>query len=117
LNIIDIEGKKVLLKFDEKAINDFNHVGITVVDIWADVTGVDKGLGIWIRHPSYKIAVWWDENKQTIPQDQRKEEVFPADIYIPLTYIKSILVIQDEKFSTKENGIPLGFVSGTGNAL
>jgi len=115
MNMNDIIGKKVLLKFTAEATKDFNEFGITNENMWADVVGVDERLGIWIRHPSYKVAVWWDESKNIISKEKRKQETLPADFFIPLNYIKGILAIEDTRFTIAEDKIPMGFLIGTGN--
>ena len=93
----DLIGKLVLVKFSEEIKGDLSLFQIYKDELWAVVTGIDN-FGIWIENAQYELGVWWDENGNLIPPDKQIREKVKANIFIPWCYIKALMNVEDERF-------------------
>ncbi|MCK4912647.1 MAG: hypothetical protein KAS05_02885 [Candidatus Omnitrophica bacterium] len=109
MDLHSLIGKLVLFKFHETIKNDFRIFDIQGENLWGVVSGIEpNNMGVWVKHPKYKLGIWWDEEGNTIPENQRTKEEFEADVLIPWQYIKGIMCIRDDRFN-REDKSSMGF--------
>lgn len=94
----DILGKMVILKFHQETVRDFAVWDITSEEFVAVVTGIEERLGLWLRNPRFKIKLTRDKEGNLISQENQELEEFEADVFIPWQYIKGILHVRDDRF-------------------
>jgi len=97
MQIGNLEGKLVLLKFSEEIRQDLGLFQIYKDEIWAVVTGTENE-GVWIQNPAYELGIWWDEKGELIPPNKQVKEKVSAHIFIPWRYIKALMSVDDERF-------------------
>lgn len=97
MQLEDLKGKLVLLKFSEELKHDLSLFQIYKDETWAVVTGIDD-VGIWIENPSYELGVWWDEQGNLIPPAKQVKEKVRTSILISWRYIKALMSVDDERF-------------------
>jgi hypothetical protein len=108
MQVEDLKGKLVLLKFSEEIKADLPLFQIYKDELWAMVSGVDNE-GIWIENPEYELGVWWDENGNLIPQQKQVKEKVKTNILISWRYIKVLMSVEDERFQKVKNERLPGF--------
>jgi hypothetical protein len=105
----DLIGKKAYLILEEQVKNDFSYWNISTLKIGCYITGVDEGLGIWIRGDSFNFAFSVDKQGNHIPRERRKEEKAEVDIFFPWRYIKGIIDIKDDRAKIIKDKREIGF--------
>ncbi len=100
----------------ERLINDrvmivlVNHEGLSKVGIhenqfYAKLVGYDR-IGLWIENPEFTTTRVRDEEGRIIPSDDRKKEMYQANVLIPWSNIRSIVHFPSrEGFAFEEDGI------------
>ncbi len=101
MQINEIIDKKVYIQLEKNA--DFSRWDIKAECILIVVSGVQENLGIWVRHPNYKVIFKIDKSGNSIPADKRKQEEIEADLFIPWRYIKGIFHIRDDRLKREKN--------------
>jgi hypothetical protein len=106
----DLIGKLVLIKFADEIRGDLALFQIYKDEVWAVVTGIDD-FGIWIENAAYELGVWWDENGNLVPPSKQVQEKVKANILIAWRYVKALMNVEDERFrKVKSERLP-GFQS------
>jgi len=108
MQVEDLKGKLVLLKFSEEIKADLPLFQIYKDELWAMVSGIDNE-GIWIENPEYELGVWWDESGNLIPQHKQVKEKVKTNILISWRYIKALMSVEDERFQKIKNERLPGF--------
>jgi hypothetical protein len=108
MQVEDLKGKLVLLRFSEEIKADLPLFQIYKDELWAMVSGIDNE-GIWIENPEYELGVWWDENGNLIPQQKQVKEKVKTNILISWRYIKVLMSVEDERFQKVKNERLPGF--------
>ena len=108
MQVEDLKGKLVLIKFSEEIRADLSLFQIYKEELWAVVTGIDNE-GIWIENPEYELGVWWDENGNRIPQHKQIKEKVKANILISWRFVKALMSVDDERFQRVKNERLPGF--------
>ncbi|MDP2923174.1 MAG: hypothetical protein Q8O30_05570 [Candidatus Omnitrophota bacterium] len=106
----ELEGKLVLFKFSQEIRADLSLFQIYKDEVWAVVTGVDD-FGIWIENSAYELGIWWDTKGDLIPPNKQVKEKVKANIFIPWSYIKGLMSVDDERFQTAKSERFPGFQS------
>ena len=100
----------------EKLINDrvmivltnpegLGKIGITENNFYAKIVGFDR-IGIWIENPEFTTTKVRDDEGTIIPPEQRKKEMYLANVLIPWSNLRSIVQFPNrEGFSYEEDGI------------
>jgi hypothetical protein len=96
MQVEDLKGKLVLLKFSEEIKGDLSIFQIYKDELWAMVSRITEG--IWIENPEYELGVWWDENGNLIPQNKQVKEKVKTNILVSWRYIKGLMSVDDERF-------------------
>ena len=104
----DLKGKLVLLKFAEEIRADLSLFQIYKDELWAVVTGVENE-GVWIENPSYELGVWWDEKGNLVPPSKQVKEKVKANILIPWRFIKALMNVEDDRFHKERSERLPGF--------
>lgn len=97
MQVDDLKGKLVLLKFAEEIRQDLPLFQIYKDELWAVVTGIDTE-GLWIENPEYELGIWWNDKGELIPPAQQKKEKIKTNILIPWRHIKVLMSVEDERF-------------------
>mgnify|MGYP001564602284 CR=1 FL=1 len=108
MQIEELKGKLVLIKFSDEIRQDLLLFQIYKDELWAMVTGIDD-VGIWIENPAYELGIWWDENGNLIPPSKQVKERVKTNILISWRYIKAIMSVDDERFQKMKNNRLPGF--------
>jgi len=108
MKLEDAIGNLVLFKFQKGIKNELNIFDIPGENMWGVLSGVEPNIGVWVKHPKYKLKIWFDKDGSTITEENRVEETFETNILIPWQYIKGIMYVRDERFN-RENKSSIGF--------
>ncbi len=98
MQIEDLKGKLILLKFSEEIRPDLSLFQIYKDELWALVTGIDD-MGLWIENPAYELGIWWDQNGELIPPNKQVKEKVKSNIFIPWRHVKALMSVDDERFN------------------
>ena len=108
MQVADLTGKLVLIKFSDEIRMDLSLFQIYKDELWAVVTGIDNE-GIWIENPEYELGIWWDDFGNLIPRDEQVKGKFKANILISWRYIKALMSVDDERFQKLKSERMPGF--------
>ncbi|MDD5246601.1 MAG: hypothetical protein PHS09_04325 [Candidatus Omnitrophica bacterium] len=106
MQIGELNGKLVLLKFSDEIVADLPLFQIYKDEAWAVVTGVDD-VGVWIQNSGYELGIWWDQEGNLIPPGKQVKEKVKTNILIPWRYIKAMMTVDDARFQkTRDERLP-----------
>ena len=82
-----------------------NKLGITENNFYAKIVGFDR-IGLWIENPEFTTTRVRDDDGNIIPLEQRKKEMFLANVLIPWANIRSIVQFPNrDGYAFEEDGI------------